>query len=506
MAAESVVERIWRKDPAVWGATSSTRELTNRFGWLDVTERLAETPSELHTFADRVREECDVVVLCGMGGSSLAPEVFSRVFGAGLGYPRLTMLDSTAPDAVRGAVEGASEPLFVIASKSGSTLETTSFLSYFWRFAGANPSRFVAITDPGSSLARLASEKGFRRIFEGDPDVGGRFSALSPFGLVPAALIGVDLDAILENARSAMDQCRGAASPDNPGAWLGAVIGEAAVAGRDKLTISVSPALAGFGMWAEQLIAESTGKGGVGVLPVIEGTLGTVESYGRDRVFVSLQVDGDENTAVDQQLDQLAEAGHPVVRLSTPSRDHLGGEFFRWEFATAVAAAVLGVNAFDQPNVAESKANTQEVLDAGAVLPPLRSLDSRDFRGFAEAVQPGDYVAILAYVAPSGDADRLLENVARALQDRLQVAVTTGYGPRYLHSTGQLHKGGPKRGHFIQIVESPGEDVAIPGAGCGFGQLLRAQAEGDARALAQRGRPLLRLPTLAALSALVERR
>jgi glucose-6-phosphate isomerase len=500
MAAGSVVERIWQKDPTVWGGTTSTPELANRLGWLDIAERFALS-SDLRTLADRVREECDAVVLCGMGGSSLAPDVFGRVFGSGLGYPRLIVLDSTAPDAVRRATAGAEEALFVISSKSGSTLETTSFLSYFWQEAGANAPRFVAITDPGSSLFRLASDRGFRRVFEGDPDIGGRFSALSPFGLVPAALMGVDVDTILEHARQAMDQCRTPGS-DNPGAWLGAVLGEAALAGRDKLTLTVSASLGGFGLWVEQLIAESTGKRGVGILPVMDSGLASEASYGDDRVFVSLEVEGDEDT-VTEHLERHAAGGHPVVRLSIPGRDHLGGEFFRWEFATAVAAAVLGVNAFDQPNVAESKANTQEVLDAGAGLPEVEVPDPTDYERFLGSVRPGDYVAILAYAPPTEHTDRRLEALALCLQERLEVAVTTGYGPRYLHSTGQLHKGGPSRGHFIQIVEPCKEEVPVPGAGFGFGRLARAQAEGDARALQGRERPLLRVPTVEALSVLV---
>ena len=504
MAAESVVQRIWSKDPTVWGASLATRELSDRLGWLEVAERVLEEHSDLEEFADRIRQQCDTVVLCGMGGSSLAPEVFWRVFGPRLGFPSLAVLDSTAPDAVRRIVDPDRSALFVISSKSGSTVETTGFLAHFWQLSKANASRFVAITDRGSSLYSTALGLGFRRIFAGDPEVGGRFSALSPFGMVPAALIGVDVGAIVAGARSAMAECRGPASIENPGAWLGAVIGEAAVAGRDKLTLLCSPSLSGFELWVEQLVAESTGKEGKGILPVIDNGSSAIESYGRDRLFVSLGVNGDEDPVVEGRLDALVRAGHPVVRLSIPGTEDLGGEFFRWEFATAVAGAVLGVNPFDQPNVAASKAKTREVLDAGDALPDgdLPSYD--EFGRFTSGVKTGDYVAILAYVTPSEQTDRALESVARTLQERLAVAVTVGYGPRYLHSTGQFHKGGPPKGHFILVVELPEEDLPVPGAGYSFGRLARAQAEGDATALLERGRPLLRVPCIEDLSSLAE--
>ena len=504
LTGESAVARIWAGDPSVWGATPATRELSDRLGWLDVADRVLQDHSDLAGFANRAREDCQSVVLCGMGGSSLAPEVFWRAFGSRPGYPSLAMLDSTVPEAIHGILPTDRDALFVISSKSGSTIETASFMAHFWNSADADPRRFVAITDRGSTLHDTATEKGFRGIFEGDPEVGGRFSALSPFGLVPAALIGVDVEAIVAGAQSAMKACRLPTARENPGAWLGAVMGEAAIAGRDKLTLLISPSLRGFELWAEQLVAESTGKDGKGLLPVFDAGSGSVDSYGRDRLFVSVGVRGDATPESESGLDALAEGGHPVVRLEIPSIDDLGGEFFRWEFATAVAAAVLCVNPFDQPNVAESKANTREVLDAGGAGPDPDRPTRERFEGFVSAVQPGDYVAILAYVAPSAGTDAELASIGRALQQRLGVAVTVGYGPRYLHSTGQFHKGGLPTGHFVQVVDLPGEDLPIPGASYTFGGLARAQARGDARALEVRGRPVMRLPSVAGLRMLVE--
>ncbi|MCZ6915276.1 MAG: glucose-6-phosphate isomerase [Gemmatimonadetes bacterium] len=503
MAADAVVERIWSKDPTVWGGTRDTPELLNRLGWLSVADRvLAADPAPVE-LAEGVRAECDLVVLCGMGGSSLAADVFWSVFGPRSGFPPLAMLDSTAPNAVRTILGGASKPLFVISSKSGSTLETASFLSHFWQLARADGSRFIAITDEGSRLYRQATEKGFRAVVQGDPDVGGRFSALSPFGIVPAALTGSDVNAVIAGARSAMEACRHPASVENPGAWLGAVLGEAAVAGRDKLTLLLSPELSSFGGWVEQLVAESTGKQGKGLLPVIDDGAADLGSFGADRLFVSLEIGGRVDEAVDVRMNALAKRGHPVVGLALGSRNDLGAEFFRWEFATAVAAAVIGVNPFDQPDVGESKARTARVLESQTKPRAIPEPDPVDFAAWISLVAPGDYLAILVYTAPTAETDRLLGGIARSLQERLNIAVTVGYGPRYLHSTGQYHKGGPARGHFIQVVELPEDDLPVPGGEHSFGEIARAQAEGDASALGTRERPVFRLPSVRALHQLL---
>ncbi len=481
MAATRVVEGIWKRDPTVWGGTGGTPELRDRLGWLDIAQRFLETHDDLTDFADSVRADCEKVVLCGMGGSSLAPEVFWRTFQGRPDYPTFVMLDSTTPDAVRQAVHPDEKALFIISSKSGSTIETTSFLNYFWQFTGQDPSRFVAITDKGSSLHDLATARKFRRIFDGDPEIGGRFSALSPFGMVPAALIGVDLEAIVAGAQSAMEDCREPASVENPGAWLGVVL-------------------------AEQLFAQGTGNKHKGVLPVVCASTPSIDSYGKDRLFLSLGVSGDWDPEVEQRLLDIGERGHPVLRLSIPNKEDLGGEFYRWEFATAVAGAVLGVNVFNQPSVDESKKNTKEVLDSSAELPAIDTPSRTELGQFLTGVKSGDSVAIQAYVAPSLTRDAALAVIARVLQERTGAAVTTGYGPRYLHSTGQYHKGGPPKGHFIQVVETSEEDLAIPEKSYTFGQLAAAQALGDARALIARGRPLLRVPALEELTGLLEGR
>ncbi|MCH7491376.1 MAG: glucose-6-phosphate isomerase [Gemmatimonadetes bacterium] len=504
LSDESVVDRIWSKDPSVWGGSGDTVELADRLGWLDAVDRASDSSVQLAEFALDVRSSFDSVVLCGMGGSSLAAEVFCRVVRHRGGYPVVSVLDSTAPAAVRAAADRSRNSLFLISSKSGTTLETTSFLAHFWELTGADASRFVAITDPGTPLHELATQRGFRRIIEGTVDVGGRFSALSPFGLVPAALAGVDIGVLVDGTRRAMESCRRPASEENHGAWLGVVMGEAAAAGRDKLTLSLPAPLASFGLWLEQLVAESTGKSGRGVLPVLDDGSSRLDSYGGDRLFVSLSVASDVDGASAERLDALAQRGHPTVQLTIPSVEDIGGEMFRWEFATAVAGAVLGVNPFDQPNVSESKANTSRVLEQGGATDDLPDVSPVQFESFRAGVRPGDYVAILAYVAPTAALDHTLETIARGIQDRVRVPVTVGYGPRYLHSTGQFHKGGPATGHYIQIVDLPGPDLPVPDAEFSFGDLARAQADADAQALWSRGRPLVRLPSMAALEALVE--
>jgi len=337
----------------------------------------------------------------------------------------------------------------------------------------------------------LASDSGFRRTFLNPPDIGGRYSALSYFGLVPAALIGVDVEELLHGAHLMEEACASHIAPgDNPAARLGAVLGEAAVQGRDKATFVLSPGIASFGSWVEQLLAESTGKDGKGVIPVVGERLGAPGVYGTDRLFISMTLAGEEDPAITSRLDALEAAGHPVVRLSLRNRLDLGGEFFRWHFATAVAGAILGVNPFDQPNVAESKRNTERVLTERPALAASATRDEVD--AFLERIQPGEYLALLAYLPPPGD-DRRLEAIRVALRDRLKVATTLGYGPRYLHSTGQLHKGGPPTGHFLQIYDAAADDIAISGEPFTFGGLKAAEAEGDRLALERRGRPVIRI-------------
>lgn len=485
--------RVWAGDPTVW-KDRETPEIRDRLGWLTVGESMAGQAGALAKFAEEIRQEFSQVVLCGMGGSSLAPEVLKRSFGSAAGYPALQVLDSTDPRAVRQAEQGSplAKTLFIISSKSGTTQESDSFLRYFWERSKGNGAQFVAITDPGTPLEQLAAERRFRRTFINQPDIGGRYSALSYFGLVPASLIGVDVAALLQRANQEARACGAAmASGENPGLRLGMALGESALAGRDKATFVLSPGIAALGLWLEQLIAESTGKEGKGILPVADEPLGPPEVYGDDRIFVSITLAGDDQPDRDARLLALERAGHPVVRLSLKDRYELGSQFFRWEFATAIAGALLHINPFDQPNVAESKANTKEVLARRSKSAPLAS--AADLKEFLGGIRPGDYLAIMAYLPPSIENDRVLSAMRRRLRDQLRVATTLGYGPRFLHSTGQFHKGGPAVGHFLQIIDQSGEDLAIPGESFSFGQLKAAQAEGDLLALRARHRPAIRI-------------
>ena len=497
-----VPKRIWGRDPTVWKPDPDTPEISDRLGWLNVGKMMAQQVKPLTAFAEEIRREFDRVVLCGMGGSSLAPEVLWRTFGQRTGFPTLAVLDSTDPRAVTAALAGGAleRTLFLVSSKSGTTQETDCLYRYFWERAGGRGAQFVAITDPDTPLARLAAERGFRRAFLNPKDIGGRYSALSYFGLVPAALIGIDVGQLLHRAHRMAEACAAwVPARQNPAAWLGAILAEAALAGRNKATFVLAPGIDSFGLWVEQLIAESTGKEGKGILPVAEEPLGSPQVYGRDRLFVALTLAGEEgeNDATEPRLRALMATGHPVVRLALEDRYDLGQEFFRWEFATAVAGAILQINAFDQPNVAESKQNTKDVL-AGKQ-PPAPPATAAELERFLAAVRPGDYLALMAYLPPTPQNDRRLGAVRARLRDRLTVATTLGYGPRFLHSTGQLHKGGPPVGHFLQITERPDRDVAIPSMPYTFGQLEAAQAEGDLRALRGRGRPAVRIDGLAPL-------
>jgi transaldolase/glucose-6-phosphate isomerase len=494
LASADVVRRIWARDTTVWSEDPKTPELADRLGWLGIGKRMGQQVRQLTSFANEVGSAFDRVVLCGMGGSSLAPLVLWRTFGPRDEYPELVVLDSTDPRAIAAVSTGGDfrTTLFVISSKSGTTLETISFYRHFWKVAGERGSQFIAITDRGTPLAELAERQGFRRTFLNPPDIGGRYSALSYFGLVPAALMGVDVEEVLHDAHRMEEACASHVAPhENPAARLGAAIGEAALAGRDKLTFVLSPTLSSFGLWVGQLLAESTGKDGKGIIPVVGERLGAPSVYSNDRLFVAMTLAGEEDLHTASRLDALENAGHPVVRLTLRNRLDLGGEFFRWELATAIAGAILEVNPFDQPNVAESKRNTERVLTERS--PLARPAGRDDVRTFLSRLRPGEYLALLAYVPPSPRADRRLQALRVAVRDGLQVATTVGYGPRYLHSTGQLHKGGPPTGHFLQIYDAAAEDIAIPGEPFTFGTLKAAQAEGDRLALERRGRPVIRV-------------
>jgi transaldolase/glucose-6-phosphate isomerase len=497
--------RLGTRDPSLWSADPrAQRDIADRLGWLDLPARMAPHAGALAGFADEVRAVGFTrVVLLGMGGSSLAPETFAKAFGARPGYPSLSVLDSTDPACIR-AVERAApltETFFLVSSKSGTTLETSNLFEYFWAETGGRGAQFAAITDPGTPLAALARERKLRRVFENPRDIGGRYSALSYFGLVPAALVGVDVAALLERARAMADACAVEDRvADNPGAHLGAVFAAGFGGGRDKVTIVASPEIAAFGAWAEQLLAESLGKQGKGLVPVVGEPLGSPARYGHDRLFVALELEGASDPAAREALAILEVAGHPVVRLSLADRLDLGAEFYRWEVATALAGAWLGVNPFDQPNVAESKANTDRVLQQliGGLAPaaPAAAEPSRLTEALAAwlaGIGRGGYVAVLAYVAPTAECDAALTAMRVAIRDALGVATTVAYGPRYLHSTGQLHKGGVPGGAFLCLESDGGPDLAVPGEDYGFGTLELAQALGDLIALERRGRRVLRV-------------
>jgi glucose-6-phosphate isomerase len=492
---DAVARRIWQKDFTVW--RDDPTEISDRLGWLTVPDAMHDHVAELQTFASRCAADgMTHAVLAGMGGSSLAPEVLRETVGVSAGRLDLVVLDTTHPDQIL-AVERKlplDRTLFVIASKSGTTTETLSHFAYFW---GKVPdgSRFVAITDAGTPLEKLAAEHGFKRTFLNPTDIGGRYSALSYFGLVPGALVGVDLDGLLDRAM-AMAQACGPHVPatNNPGARVGATIGEAALAGQDKLTLVLDGYVRSFGYWVEQLIAESTGKDGKGIVPVEGEDLGDPAVYGSDRMFAGI---GGEY--VEKALSPLRDAGHPVIHLWLEDAIELGREFFRWEFATAVAGAVLGINPFDQPNVQEAKDATKRLLAQGDLPDPGYD----DLRSLLGQVRPGDYLAIQAYLPRNQETERRLHAARIRLRDGLHVATTLGFGPRFLHSTGQLHKGGPNTGVFIQVVEPPDEDAPIPGEPYTFGTLIAAQALGDLQSLRAHGRRVGRV-RLADLDALAD--
>ena len=483
MDHDRIVERIWRKDHTVW--KDDPTEITNRLGWLTVVDLMHERIGELEAFAEQAAADgFETAVLLGMGGSSLAPEVFARTFGFADGALELIVLDTTHPATIERVASELEldRTLFIVASKSGGTTETLSHFAFFWDKA-PNGNQFVAITDPGTPLETMAREHGFRAVFLNPDDIGGRYSALSYFGLVPAALIGAPLHEVLDRAEEMQTASeRVVPAAQSPGATLGALMGEAAKAGRDKLTIALPEAIASLGSWVEQLIAESTGKQDLGVVPVVGEPLGPPDVYGQDRVFVAI---GEH-----EGLDALENAGHPVARLGFDGREQIGGEFFRWEMATAVAGYVLGINAFDQPNVQEAKDATKAILASGSVEDP--GFD--DLGALLKEVTEGDYVAILAYLDRTSETEDAIERVRLAIRDRYKVATTTGFGPRFLHSTGQLHKGGANNGVFIQVVDAERSvDLPIPGQPYTFGTLIDAQALGDLRSLRARGRRVARV-------------
>ena len=524
--------RLWQRDPGVWTGGDEGRWL----GWLDVPDPEGPQVRRLEAFVDRVRRDGFVsVALLGMGGSSLCPEMLQRIFGSAAGM-ELRVLDSTDPAQVR-AFESALDidrTVFVVSSKSGTTLETSLLHAHFFERARARTGgeaagmRFVAVTDPGSALDKLATERGFRAVFHGEATIGGRYSALSYFGLAPAALIGLDVRRLLTRARAMADAC-GPEAPEaeNPGVQLGLLLGLAARAGRDKATLVTSPGLDGFGAWIEQLLAESTGKDGRGMVPVDGESLDDPAVYGGDRVFVATTLHDEPDERREDALEALARAGHPVVRIRVRDRYDIAAECFRWEFATAVAGAVLGVHPFDQPDVEASKVATRAITDrspaSGRAAPvrPVAELAydagvisayaARQHAGAlrrsvgAEAplehwvaahlrrLRPRGYFAILAYLEMCDSYRRILDELRHQVRAATRTATTVGFGPRFLHSTGQAHKGGPADGLFLILTCAHVQDVPVPHRELTFGAVEDAQAAGDCTVLAARRRRWLRL-------------
>lgn len=508
-AEDQVAERVRDGDATLWGP-AGTPEIADRLGWLTIAERMLAEADSLSTFAEGVREDgIRDVVLLGMGGSSLAPEVLRRSFDGQPGRPSLHVLDSTDAATVR-AVGETVEPhstLFLVSSKSGGTIEPLSLFAHFWSLQpeGAN---FAAITDPGSGLEKIAREHGFREVFAGDPGIGGRYSALSAFGMVPAALIGVDIRSLLEGAESAWETALhpGASAGGDggdlssgaelAGVWMGAALSALARGGRDKLTFVIDESLPGLGLWLEQLVAESTGKRGTGILPVAEEPLGEPSEYGEDRVFAYLCDLDAPDPALRGRVDALAEAGHPLLRVPTHGPRDLGRVFMLWEIAVAVAGWGLQINPFDQPNVQQAKDATKRVLagyESTHQLPSEDGADTGALKTLLDPAAPPSYVAIMGYVQPSAEFDAAVARLREVLRDHGKATTTFGYGPRFLHSTGQFHKGGPKVGRFLQLLWDGPEDVAIPGAPYTFTTLKNAEAIGDFDTLRELGLPAERV-------------
>jgi transaldolase/glucose-6-phosphate isomerase len=526
MQAQQIVKRIWERDYTVWKPVPD--EISNRLGWLDIAGRLRTEVEALEVFAgELIKDGYTQALLLGMGGSSLAPDLFSRVFASDPPALHLEVLDSTHPEAVLAHQErlDPARTLFIVSTKSGGTEETLSFFRYFYNWtaetlgAERTGEHFIAITDPASKLVDLAKQYRFRRVWLNDPNIGGRYSALSYFGLVPAALCGVDLARLLDEAQVMAEAC-GPQTParQNPAAQLGAWIGEMAKSGRDKLTFVLSPEIASFGDWVEQLIAESTGKEGKGILPVVGEPLAPPQVYGDDRLFVDIRLPGDDRQAA--VLCELESSGQPVARLQVRDRYELGGQFFLWELATAIAGYRLGIQPFDQPNVESAKQRARQMVaayKASGNLPaeaPLLEQDGIQVYGDAAKIQAssasealtqflaqakaGDYLTLQAFVPPEVDTENALQALRTRLRDRYRLATTSGFGPRFLHSTGQLHKGDAGRGLFIQFTDQPAHDLPIPdqagapGSSIRFGVLVLAQALGDRQALLDAGRRVIR--------------
>jgi len=518
--ADNISTRIWKHDPTIWKEKpEDDKELSNRLGWLHLADDMKKEITGIVDFANEVKSEFDEVVLLGMGGSSLAPEVFSKTFGSKEGFPRLTILDSTHPLSVRRILENynLAKTLFVVSSKSGGTIETMSFFhTFFDAVKGINPqpgTQFIALTDPGSGLEKMAIENKFRKIFSTPPEVGGRFSALTAFGMVPAALIGMDIEQFINNAAVMTDACKaGCNVSSSAGFYLGALLGELALKGINKVTFLASPQISSFSAWVEQLVAESTGKDNVGILPVADEDFNGTEYYGTDRFFVYIKLDGDNNSKTDTAFTQIKDAGFPALEVLLKNKYALAQEFFRWEMATAMSGEVLKINPFDQPNVQLAKTLAGESLAAYKATGSLPVQDPVINEGdtilysktnapsikdavseFLNQSGEGSYAAINGFIPMTEENIDALQKFRLKIRNNYKIATTVGFGPRFLHSTGQLHKGDSNKGLFIVITTEAGNDLEVPGQGYSFGTLIAAQGQGDLKALINCGRKTLHL-------------
>ena len=528
-ATDHSLQKFWNRDASLWTGTDEHQWL----GWLDITGRQVQQVERFVSLAGEVqREKFSHALLLGMGGSSLCPEVMKMTFGKVEGFPELHVLDSTDPSQIRAleAHVDLARTLCIVSSKSGSTLEPNIFAQYFFERvkqvvgAGEAGRRFIAITDPGSQLEKVARRDGFRHIFEGDPSIGGRYSALSNFGMVPAAVMGVNVRRVLGRAQDMVQECGPSVPPkENPGVVLGTILGVAAGQGRDKVTIVASPGLWDLGAWLEQLVAESTGKVGKGLIPVDRERIGVPEVYGDDRLFVYVRLDASPDSAQDNAMEKLEQSGQPVIRIAVQDIHDVGREFFRWEMATAVAGAILGINAFNQPDVEASKIATKKITaeyEQTGALPAEKPFGDQDgiklfsddqnvsaltqgalgnqslaavLRAHMNRIGTGDYFGLLAYVNMNESNENQLQDIRHLVRDAKKVATCLGFGPRFLHSTGQAYKGGPNTGVFLQITCEEAADLQVPGQRYTFGTVKAAQARGDFQVLADRGRRALRV-------------
>jgi transaldolase / glucose-6-phosphate isomerase len=527
--SDGKMKRLWQRDATLWTGSDEAKWL----GWLDIVEEQIAQQDQLAKIAKEVQQRgFEHVLLLGMGGSSLCPEVLDKTFGRATHFPMLHVLDSTDPAQVKSfeRVIDIPKTLFIVSSKSGSTLEPNIFKQFFFertkQAVGATKvgSHFMAITDPGSHMQQVAEGDRFLHVFFGRPSIGGRYSALSNFGMVPAAVIGIDTKKFLNNAAEMVRACGPNSSvEENPGAALGIILGSAAVAGRDKVTIITSPGISDLGAWLEQLLAESTGKIGKGIIPVDREALGQPEVYGNDRVFVYVRLESGPDAAQEAKVAAIEKAGHPVVRIAMSDIYEIGAEFYRWEIATAVAGAIIGINAFNQPDVEASKVVTRDLTseyEKTGSLPAEKPVledngiklftdeknaadlakiagSDKTLAGYLKAhlsrIKAGDYFAVLGYIQMNDEHEQSLQSMRHAVRDKKRVATCLGFGPRFLHSTGQAYKGGPNSGVFLQITCDDSVELPVPGQKYTFGIVKAAQARGDFQVLAERGRRALRV-------------